>query len=124
MRGTWIAVYAGSVCLASFLASVLPRRWGIHPVEALLLGSALYFGALHRHVLLADPGRGRPFAERLRVVTPGLVPRGALFLGIAAIQAYACYEWMPHADVRGGFVVATTWLAALATIDAGTRRSR
>ena len=57
MHGTWVAVYVGSVCVATFLA-------------------------------------------------------------VAAIQAYACYEWMPHADVRGGFVVATTWLAGLATIDA------
>lgn len=118
MRGIWVAVYAGSVCLAAFLAALLPRPWDIRPVEALLLGSALYFGALHRHVLRLDPGRERPLPERLAAVAPGLLPRAALFLAIAAIQAYACYEWIPHADVRGGFVVATTWLAALAVIDA------
>lgn len=117
MRGTWVAVYAGSVCLAVFLSALLPREWNIRPVEALLFGSALYFGALHRHVRRADPGGARPLTERLAAVAPGLLPRTALFLAVAAIQAYACYEWMPHADVRGGFVVATTWLAALATID-------
>lgn len=118
MLKTWIAVYAGSICLAAFLAALLPRGWGIAPVEALLFGSALHFGALHRHVTRADPGRSRAFAERLRAVAPGLAPRAALFLAVAAIQAYACYEWVPHADVRGGFVVATTWLVALALIDA------
>ena len=118
MHGTWVAVYVGSVCVATFLAALLPRDWEIRPVEPLLFGSALYFGGLHRHVVRADPGRPRPFAGRLAAVAPGLAPRAAFFLAVAAIQAYACYEWMPHADVRGGFVVATTWLAGLATIDA------
>ena len=117
MRGTWIAVYVGSVCLAFFIAALLPRAWGIQPIEAFFLGSALYFGALHRHVLRADPGPDRPFADRLAAVAPGLLPRGGLFLLVAAIQAVACFQWVPHADLRGGFVVTTTWLASLAVID-------
>ena len=124
MQRLWIVVYVGNVCLAFLLVSLLPRTWEIRPFEALVFGSALHFGALHRHVGRADPGRGRPLGSRLAALLPGLFPRASLFLAVAAIQAYACYEWMPHADVRGGFVTATTWLAALAMIDAGPQASR
>jgi hypothetical protein len=47
----------------------------------------------------------------------GLVVRASFFLAIAALQALACFEWARQADLRAGFVIAATWLVALAVID-------
>jgi hypothetical protein len=53
----------------------------------------------------------------------GLATRTFAFLAVAALQAMVCFEWAPDADLRAGFVVASTWLAALGLIDAAPTRA-
>ena len=118
MKRAWILVYAVSVLVGLALWRMAPGRWGVEFPQAVLFGSALYFGALHRYTL-----RATAVAEPIRWagrggLLPGLIPRAAFFLAIAGLQAFACYEWMPAADVRGGFVVSASWLVSLSLIDA------
>jgi hypothetical protein len=122
MRRVWVVVYAASLLVGVALWRVAARRWGLEFPEAILLGSALYFGALNRYTVDATAagagsirwiGRGGLLA--------GLIPRAALFLAIAGVQAYVCFEWVPTVDVRAGFVLSTTWLAALGLLDAPRR---
>ena len=110
MKWTWIVVYAASLLVGLALWRLAPARWGLEFTQAMLLGSALYFGALHRYTLRATAG------ERTKLL-PGLLLRAAFFLALAGFQALACFEWMPTADVRGGFVLSGTWLVSLSLID-------
>ena len=126
MRRTWIAVYAASLLIGIALWGLAPRRWGLEFPQAILLGSALYFGALNRYTLSRTAERGgppgSPATGRNRWIgrgglVAGLGARAAFFLAVAGLQAYACFEWIPAADVRGGFVLSTTWLMALSLLD-------
>lgn len=117
MKRLWIVVYAGSVLMGVALWRLVPSRWGLEPTLSILFGSALYFGALHRYTLRATDAGGPIRWVGRRGMLAGLIARAAIFVAVAGIQAYACYEWLPGADVRGGFVVSTTWLASLSLID-------
>ncbi len=114
MRSTWIPIYAGSVLIGLGAWWVSPERWKLEPTLALFLGSALYFGALHRYVRRLVEG-GPPV--RWGRLLLGVTIRTAAFLALAALQAYLCFEVAPDADVRGGFVLAATWLVAQGLID-------
>jgi hypothetical protein len=112
-----MVVYVASVVVGLALWRLAPSKWGLEFPQAILIGSALYFGALHRYTLRAtadaEPSRWVGWGGLI----PGLIPRAALFLALAGFQALACYEWMPGADVRGGFVISAAWLASLNLID-------
>lgn len=129
MKWTWIVVYAASLLVGLALWRLAPARWGLEFTQAMLLGSGLYFGALHRYTLRAGAGATAGVGAaagvgaepnhwvRLGRLLPGLIVRGAFFLALAGVQALACFEWMPTADVRGGFVLSGTWLVSLSLID-------
>jgi hypothetical protein len=119
MKRTWIVVYAVSLLVGLALWRLAPERWGLEFPQAMLLGSALYFGALHRYTLRATEGAGAEPNHWVGLggLLPGLLLRSAFFLALAGLQALACFEWMPTADVRGGFVLSATWLVSLSLID-------
>jgi hypothetical protein len=123
MKWTWIVVYALSLLVGLALWRLTPARWGLEFPQAMLLGSALYFGALHRYTLRATAGATAGAGAEpnhwfgLGRLLPGLMLRAAFFLALAGFQALACFEWMPTADVRGGFVLSGTWLVSLSLID-------
>ena len=110
-------VYVASVAVGLALWRLAPSRWGLEFPQAILIGSALYFGALHRYTLRATAGAGTNRWVGWGALLPGLIPRAGLFLALVGLQAFACYEWMPGADVRGGFVISATWLVSLSLID-------
>jgi len=122
-----MVVYVASVAVGLLLWKLAPSRWGLEFPQGILIGSALYFGALHRYTLrataqarVADGDSAEAGTDRWvgwGGLLPGLIPRAAVFLALAGLQALACYEWMPSADVRGGFVVSAAWLASLSLID-------
>lgn len=127
MKGAWMVVYVVSVAVGLALWRLAPSRWGLEFPQGILIGSALYFGALHRYTLrataqarAADGGSADAGTDRWvgwGGLLPGLLRRTAVFLALAGLQAFACFEWMPSADVRGGFVVSAAWLASLSLID-------
>ena len=117
MKRIWMVVYAVSVLVGIALWRLAPTRWGLEFPEAILIGSALYFGALNRYTLGVTAGSGTNRWIGRGGLLAGLIPRAAFFLALAGLQAYVCFQWMPTADVRGGFVLSTTWLASLSLID-------
>lgn len=117
MKRAWIVVYVASVFMGLALWRMAPSRWGLEFPQAILIGSALYFGALHRYTLRVTTDAGPNRWIGWGGLLPGLIPRAALFLALAGFQALACYEWMPAADVRGGFVISAAWLVSLSLID-------
>jgi len=117
MKRAWIVVYVASVAVGLALWRLAPSRWGLEFPQAILIGSALYFGALHRYTLRATAGAGTNRWVGWGALLLGLIPRAGLFLALVGLQAFACYEWMPGADVRGGFVISATWLVSLSLID-------
>jgi hypothetical protein len=121
MTRIWFPIYALSLLMGVALWLAAPSRWQLDPAQALLFGSGLYFGALHRYVRrgLADEDERRAGWGRL---VPGMAIRAALFVGLAALQAYLCFEVLSQADVRSGFILSATWLAAWAVLDAGPKR--
>ena len=124
MKRAWIVVYFASVALGLALWRLAPSKWGLEFPQGILIGSALYFGALHRYTLRATADTEGNRWVGWSGLVPGLIPRAALFLALAGLQAFACYEWMPAADVRGGFVISATWLVALSLIDPAAARER
>ncbi len=109
MKRAWILIYALSVLIGFAVWRAAPARWGLEPSQAFVIGSALYFGGLHRYMMRRTSGLGGTLL--------GLTWRAALFLAIAGFQALACFEWVPQVDVRTAFVIAATWLFALGLID-------
>lgn len=121
MTRMWFPIYGLSLLMGVALWLAAPARWQLDPAQALLFGSGLYFGALHRYVrrgLAEDDG-----ADWGRLL-PGLMIRAALFVGLAALQAYLCFEILTQADVRSGFILSGTWLAAWAVLDGGPLKTR
>lgn len=84
----------GSIVLALAagvaIALAAPRAWDVAPFHGILLGSALYAGAL-RH-------------------GPGAFARTAAFLALAAAQGYVVFVAAPGADLRATFVILSTWI--------------
>jgi hypothetical protein len=117
MKRRWIAIYGASLLVGVLARDLAPDRWRLSVFHALLLGTALYFGALHRYVALRVAGTEPRLRPSRGGMWTGLVVRASFFLAIAALQALACFEWARQADLRAGFVIAATWLVALAVID-------
>lgn len=117
----WIVLLAASLAAGIAMWHLAPGRWGLASSQGLVLGSALYFGGLHRFVMRESAGTRGPetrgaWLARKRVAA-GILWRAAFFLSLAAFQAAVCFEWMPRMDVRFGYVIAATWLFALSLID-------
>jgi hypothetical protein len=126
MKRTWIVVYVASLLVGLALWRLAPARWALEFPQAILFGSALYFGALHRYTVRRTEGVGASRWAAQDGILFGLLARAALFLVFAGFQALACFEWMPAADVRGGFVISAAWLVSLNLIDArpGAKEAR
>jgi len=101
-----------------------PAAWGLDPWQGVLLGTALYMGAVHpwlvRRRREADSPAGAP--------TDGwsgarsLVWRIALFLAIAAGEVYVYYQWLPVADLRAPFAMLSAWVVT-ESIGSGASRA-
>jgi hypothetical protein len=85
-----------------------PARWDLGFFHAFLLGGALYAGALRRHF-----ARG---SETGGVLWRGALVRAAAFLLFAGTQAIVCFDLAPEADVRGFFVILSSWIVAETTL--------
>jgi hypothetical protein len=47
--------------------------------------------------------------------------RVGAFLGFAALQALACFEWLPGMDLRWTFVVFSSWVTIETLLEPRTR---
>lgn len=84
----WTLVISAATGLA--LSFAAPRSWGVAPFHGILLGAAMYIGALRYGA--------------------GAIPRAAAFLVLAAAQAYVLFVAAPGADLRATFVILSTWI--------------
>ena len=113
-RSILVALASGLLGLA--LAGLAPERWGITPVHGLLLGLALYAGALRGHGERAIAGAASGTAWL------GLAARAAIFLALWWTQAVLCFDVIPDADVRRGFITLSAWVVAQALLGGTSRR--
>ncbi|HET9251143.1 MAG TPA: hypothetical protein VFP58_03425 [Candidatus Eisenbacteria bacterium] len=125
----WALVLAGSILLGSFLGAAAPATWPFRWTDGLLLGSALYAAALRRYVdrreaeaACVTGGETASPSARIRSMIPGLLLRTALFALLVSVQAALCFDVLPNADVRRGFVVLSAYVVMLALIDTGMTR--
>ena len=95
---------AASLILGGVAIAVAPARWDLSAFHAFLLGGALYAGALRRHVAKAS--------ESGAALWRGALVRGGAFLLFAGTQAIVCFDLAPGADVRGFFVILSSWVVA------------
>ena len=133
----WILVLIGSLLLGSVIGAAAPATWTFRWTDGALLGLALYAAALRRYVdrreacAVWDGGATRDASatrrgtlaasyELVLTMLPGLLFRTALFAAILALQATLCFDLIPNADVRRGFVVLSAWVVMLSVIDTGT----
>ena len=112
-RSILLALVSGLLGLA--LADLAPQRWAITPVHGLLLGLALYAGALRGQVERAIAGAASGKAWL------GLAARAAIFLALWWTQAVLCFDVMPDADVRRGFITLSAWVVAQALLGGNSR---
>lgn len=96
----------GSLVLGAAAVAVAPARWDLDFFHAFLLGGALYAGALRRHFAKGS-GAGAGAA-----LWRGAFVRAAAFLLFAGTQAIVCFDLAPEADVRGFFVILSSWIVA------------
>lgn len=124
----WILVLIGSLLLGAAIGAAAPATWTFRWTDGALLGLALYAAALRRYVdrrearAVRDGGVARSY-ELVRTMLPGLLFRTALFAAILALQATLCFDLIPNADVRRGFVVLSAWVVMLSVIDTGTNEA-
>lgn len=104
LRSPALVAAFGSMLAAGVAVAVAPDRWGLTAFHALLLGAALYAGALRGHIARRS-NAGAAFWR-------GALVRAAAFLLFAGTQAMVCFELAPDADVRGFFVVFASWVVA------------
>lgn len=97
------------------LAGLAPHRWGVTPVHGFLLGLALYAAALRGKV-------ERAIAGASGAAWLGLAARAAVFLALWWTQATLCFDVMPDADVRRGFITLSAWVVAQALLGGTPRR--
>ncbi|HET9950553.1 MAG TPA: hypothetical protein VFS09_02035 [Candidatus Eisenbacteria bacterium] len=107
--------------LASFGVGVTavrwaPAAWRLDPWQGVLLGTALYMGAVHPWLVRRRRERDgvSPAAAAGRAdgwnAARGLGWRVAIFLAIAAGEVYAYYQWLPVADLRAPFAMLSAWV--------------
>ena len=119
MRRTSILVAFLSGLAGVALAGAAPARWEMTPVHGLMLGLALYAAALRGHVERAFSGAG---AAGGRSAWTGLAIRAAIFLAFWWTQAVLCFDVIPGADVRRGFITLSAWVVAEALLGGGASR--
>jgi hypothetical protein len=119
MRRTSILVAFLSGLTGLALAGIAPARWEMTPVHGLLLGLALYAAALRGHIEQAFSGASTAAA---RSAWTGLAIRAAVFLALWWTQAVLCFDVIPGADVRRGFITLSAWVVAQALLGGGTPR--
>ena len=112
-----VAFLSGLAGLA--LAGFAPARWEMTPVHGLMLGLALYAAALRGHVEQAFSGAAVVAA---RSAWTGLAIRAAVFLALWWTQAVLCFDVIPGADVRRGFITLSAWVVAQALLGGGAPR--
>lgn len=117
MTRLWIATLAASLVIGAALWLLTPERWGLPWTQALMIGATLHFGALHRFVVRATEPTGTGRRLGRGALLSGLLARAGVFIALAGFQALICFEWLPDVDVRFGYVIASSWLFALALID-------
>jgi hypothetical protein len=100
------------------VTAATPATWGLGPGQGLLFGGALYAGGLRRY--LAGAGDGAAMWRRGRT-WGGAAMRVGAFLGFAALQALACFEWLPGMDLRWTFVVFSSWVTIETLLEPRTR---
>jgi len=98
----------GSLALGTAAVAVAPARWDLDFFHAFLLGGALYAGALRRHFAKGSEAGAGAGAALWR----GAFVRAAAFLVFAGTQAIVCFDLAPEADVRGFFVILSSWIVA------------
>jgi hypothetical protein len=121
----WVLVLIGSLFLGSALGAAAPAIWTFRWTDGVLLGSALYVAGLRRYVERREGEAGFAVVGGAGLVAemlPGLLLRAALFMAILSVQATLCFQVIPGADVRRGFVVLSAWVVMQALIDTGTAR--
>jgi hypothetical protein len=116
MRRTSILVAFLSGLAGLALAGAAPARWEMTPVHGLMLGLALYAAALRGHIERAFPVAGPAGA---RSAWTGLAIRTAVFLALWWTQAVLCFDVIPGADVRRGFITLSAWVVAQALLGGG-----
>ena len=99
-----VGAAAASLALGAAAVAAAPARWELSFFHAFLLGCALYAGALRRHF-----ARG---SEAGAALWRGAMVRAAAFLLFAGTQAIVCFDLAPDADVRGFFVILSSWIVA------------
>jgi len=110
-----VALVCGVAGLA--LAGLAPERWGLTPVHGVLVGLALYAAALRGQIERAIAGATSGTAWL------GLVVRAAVFLALWWTQAVLCFDVIPDADVRRGFITLSAGVVAQALLG-GPRHAR
>jgi hypothetical protein len=112
MRRTSILVAFLSGLAGLALAGFAPARWEMTPVHGLLLGLALYAAALRGHIEQVFSGA----STKAGFAWAGLAIRAAVFLTLWWTQAVLCFDVIPGADVRRGFITLSAWVVAQALL--------
>lgn len=107
-RSRALVAAAASLVLGGIAVAAAPARWDLSAFHAFLLGGALYAGALRRHVA----GESAPVAGAGAAFWRGAIARAGAFLLFAGTQAIVCFDLAPGADVRGFFVILSSWIVA------------
>jgi hypothetical protein len=105
-RSRALVAAAASLVLGGVAVAAAPARWDLSAFHAFLLGGALYAGALRRHVA------GASAEESGAAFWRGAIARAGAFLLFAGTQAIVCFDLAPGADVRGFFVILSSWIVA------------
>jgi hypothetical protein len=119
MRRTPILVAFLSGLAGLALAGLAPARWEMTPVHGLMLGLALYAAALRGRIEQAFSGAT---TEAARSAWTGLAIRAAVFLALWWTQAVLCFDVIPGADVRRGFITLSAWVVAQALLGGAAPR--
>ena len=106
-RSPALVAALASLAVGEAVMAIAPTRWGLTFFHGFLLGGALYAGALRRYVA-KEAGMGAGIAGLWR----GALVRAAAFLCFAGTQAVVCFDLAPNADVRGFFVILSSWIVA------------
>lgn len=116
-RSPALVAALASLVLGGAAVALAPARWGLTFFHGFLLGGALYAGALRRHVARksgteAGAGAGAEAGAGGAGLWRGALVRAAAFLCFAGTQAVVCFDLAPNADVRGFFVILSSWIVA------------
>lgn len=123
MRLGWIPAYAVALIVGWAIAEASPAHWGIGGGQGWVVGSALYFGALHRCVEAWRGRRALREARRRDLVLP-LVLRGVPFLMALLGALYVLVDVVPQAEVRGPLTILAVWFIAGGIIDPDSHERR